>query len=202
MPRVHGVVRRQGSLSPFHFLLSHSPKCVKDALIFGPKSSFGVSIPRGEPTLGNQDGVSRKFKEDMLEASKQVKVKERADFAFSSCGTTFVVDSTSAVALPYGVSAKAMRCVRLHASFIEAKKRLEYKDWRFGVPNEFVPFALDNTGMLSMTSLRFLQRMKVHAKRLDRFRGMNRFWEALSIGLAKGSAHGFALMARGDGGQR
>ena len=86
--------------------------------------------------------------------------------------------------------------------FIEAKKRLEYKDWRFGVLNEFVPFALDNTGILSMTSLRFLQRMKVHAKRLDRFRGMNRFWEALSIGLAKGSAHGFALMARGDGGQR
>ena len=113
-----------------------------------------------------------------------------------------VVDTTSAVGLPYGVSAKAMRCEGLHASFIEAKKRLEYKEWRFGYPNEFVPFALDNTGMLAKTSSRFLRRMKLHAKRMDRFRGMTRFWEALSIGLVKGSAHGFALMARGDGLQR
>ena len=32
-----------------------------------------------------------------------------------------------------------------------------------------------------------------------RFNGATRFWEALSIGLAKGSAHGFGLMARGIG---
>ena len=174
-------------------------KCVKNGVIFGLKSSFGVTIPRGEPILGNQPGISRKHNAVQLEPNEAIKVKERADFLISSCGTTFVVDTTSAVALPHGASAKAMRCVRIHASFIEAKKRLEYKEWSFGYPNEFVPFALDNTGMLSMASLRFLQRMKLHAKRFDCYRGLRRFWEALSIGLAKGSAHGFALMARGDG---
>ena len=177
-------------------------KCVKDGLIFGLKSAFGVSIPRGEPILGNQPGIAPKLSVVQLEASKQIKVKDRADFVISSCGTTFIVESTSAAALPQGVSSKAMRCVGLHASFIEAKKRLEYKEWSFGFPNEFIPFALDNTGMLSRSSLRFLQRLKLHAKRFDRFRGMTRFWEALSIGLAKGSAHGFALMARGDDVQR
>ena len=103
------------------------------------------------------------------------------------------------MSVPASVTAKAMRCVGLHASMIEAKKRLEYRAWRFGYPNEFVPFAMDNTGMLSKSSLRFLSRMRNHAKRLDRFRGLTRFWEAMSIGLAKGSAHGFALMSRGVG---
>jgi hypothetical protein len=175
-------------------------KCVKDALVLGLKAAFGVSIPRTEPILGNLPGISRKV--DHPKAGKRAKVKDRADFAFSSCGTTFVVDSTSGVALPYGVTAETSRVVGLHAAFVEAKKRLEYKEWVFGAPNEFVPFALDNTGMLSMTSLRFIHRMKSHAKRLDRFRGLKRFYEALSIGLVKGSTHGFALMARGDGVRR
>ena len=175
-------------------------KYVKDALCLGLKASFGVSIPRGEPVLANQPGVSRKPGAVELDETKQAKVNlERADFLISSCGTTFIVDSTSGVALPKGILAKAMRNAGLHASFIEANKRLEYKEWRFGYPNEFIPFAMDNTGMLSKTSIRFLHRMKLHAKRMDRFRGLTRFWEALSIGLAKGSAHGFALMARGDG---
>ena len=181
-----------------HIRSAYMGKCVKEGLIFGLKSAFEVSITRTEPKLSNQPGVSRRVNiEGQLEV--HTAVKDRADFAFSSGGTTFVVDSTSGVAVPPGVSAKALRCVGLHASFIEAKKRLEYRAWHFGAPNEFVPFALDNKGMLSMTSLHFLQRMKIHAKRLDRFRGTKRFWEALSIGLAKGSAHGFALMAQGDG---
>ena len=178
-------------------------KYVKDGLIFGLKSSFGVSIPRGEPVLSNLSGVSRKPEAILLDINRLDQVKaERADFVISSCGTNFLVDSTSAVGLPKGVSAKAMRYVGFHASFIEARKRLEYKDWSFGYPNEFVPFALDNTGMLSKSALRFLHRMKLHAKRLDRFRGITRFWEALSIGLAKGSAHGFSLMAGGNVVQR
>ena len=85
-------------------------KCVKDGLIFGLKSAFGVSIPRGEPILGNQPGIAPKLSVVQLEASKQIKVKDRADFVISSCGTTFIVDSTSAAGLPQGVSSKAMRC--------------------------------------------------------------------------------------------
>ena len=84
-------------------------------------------------------------------------------------------------------------------SYVFQTKLNFYRAWRFGYPNEFVPFAMDNTGMLSKSSLRFLSRMRNHAKRLDRFRGLTRFWEAMSIGLAKGSAHGFALMSRGVG---
>ena len=174
-------------------------KHVKDGAVLGLKGAFGVSIPRGEPDIANQPGMSRKNVAAMLELNTEVPVKSRADFAVTSGGTTFLVDSTSGVSVPASVTAKAMRCVGLHASMIEAKKRLEYRAWRFGYPNEFVPFAMDNTGMLSKSSLRFLSRMRNHAKRLHRFRGLTRFWEAMSIGLAKGSAHGFALMSRGVG---
>ena len=174
-------------------------KCVKDATVAGFKASFGLSIPRGEPVLCNIPGVSRRVDEHRPdEVGVKAFAKERADFSFTVGGTVFIVDSTSSVALPYGITAKATRYKGVAAALTEEKKRLEYKHWCFGAPNEFIPFALDNTGMLSSSSLRFLQRMKLHAKRVDRFRGLRRFWEALSIGLIKGSAHGFALMAQGD----
>ena len=175
-------------------------KCVKDGLCFGFKCAYGVSIPRGEPVLGNLTGVSYRPDHGQLDEFDKVVIPiKRADFTISSCGITFLIDSTSGIAIPEGCSAKSTRSRGFHARFIEARKRLEYTDWRFGSPNEFVPFAMDNSGMLSDASLRFLRRMKLHAKRLKRFNGATRFWEALSIGLAKGSAHGFGLMARGIG---
>ena len=70
-----------------------------------------------------------------------------------------------------------MRCVGLHASFIEAKKRLEYKEWSFGYPNEFVPFALDNTGMLFVEEL--LAFPSTHEASCETFRPLPRHDEIL-----------------------
>ena len=84
------------STSCAHIRPAFMGKCVKDAVVAGFKASFGLSISRGEPVLSNIPGVSRRASDKQLaKDGAKVKIKARADFAFSSGGTVYVVDTTS-----------------------------------------------------------------------------------------------------------
>ena len=84
------------------------------------------------------------------------------------------------------------------ADALEARKRAQYDaHWRFFTPAVFVPFALDNYGALSKSSLDLIASLKRHAKHRGSFCGEERFWEHLSIGLVKGIYHGYKIMAYG-----